>query len=158
MTRMNLRGTKLLYIILLTSLFSSCDSCETMGAYELGNNLVLLEGDKLSDRIIVNCSGRSYGCCQGGSFIVPRSYEDKRNHYVETAKSNDQWIVAKSIQSTNNEKLQHYWIIDKQFNLDNVDCSSVRCDSIIQTYVTGPLVYEDFQEQVERLSINLKIE
>ena len=116
-----------------------------------------MEGDGLEDRTIVNYSGRSYGCCRGGQYIIPKTYEDHYYEYVETAKSNDQWIVAKSIQSTNNEKLQHYWIIDKQFNLDNVDCSSVRCDSIIQTYVTRPLAYEDFQEQVERLAINLEI-
>lgn len=152
------------FLIFGVAFFRSCDVCDFEGAHELGNNLVLLEGDRLEDRIIVRCTGRdkSSGCCRGGEYVIPK-YEahfskGRYNEYVEAAKSNGQWIVAKSVRLLDEEKPQQYWIIDKGFNLDGVDCSEVDCDSIVQSYVTGPLEHENFLEQLERLKIDLKID
>lgn len=144
-------------IILVVFLFSSCDLCDIMGAYELGNNLVLLEGDKLEDRIIVRCTGRSQGCCRGGSFVIPTSYEDKYNHYVESVESNEQWVIAKSIRLMDEKQLQQYWIINKDFDLSGFDCSTFNCDSVVQLQVIGPLEHESFLEKVEQLRVNLEI-
>ena len=147
-----------------TVLFRSCDNvCDFEGAHELGNNLILFEGDRLEDRIIIRCVGRDEisGCCRGGVQVIP-SYEEhyregKYNEYIEAAKSNDQWIVAKSIRLLDKERPEQYWIISKEFNLEGVDCSKVSCDSIIQLSIVGPLGHEEFLEQKKRLNVNLKI-
>ena len=64
------------------------------GDNNLGDNFSLLDGDKIEDRVIVYCSGRSAGGCVAGTPIVPvySRHIDKDGHfaeYVETAKAND---------------------------------------------------------------------
>ena len=65
-----------------------CFNCANWGAHELGNNLVLLGGDRIEDRVIVYCTGRSSSdCCNGGSFVLP-VYKDhmikgKYNYFVK---------------------------------------------------------------------------
>ena len=137
-------------------LFVSC-VCELFGSHELGNNIVLLEGDRPEDRIIVYCTGRSGGCCSGGVSIIP-TYEnhikqDMYNEYVEGAKSNNKWIIARSYRIL--EKSHKFWIINKNFNIDSLDCNKIDCDSVIQSHVIGPLDSLIFLEKVKELDVNL---
>lgn len=127
----------------------------------LGGNLTIFEGDKLEDRVIVYCTGYSFGSCKAGIYVVPtyeKHYDEKGNYaeYVETAKSNEIWIIAKTIQINGNK--ENYWIISKDFSLENIDCNKVSCDSIIQSHVIGALNYQEFSAKKKELGINLKLE
>jgi hypothetical protein len=129
------------------------------GDNDLGDNFSLLEGDRTEDRVIVYCSGRSAGACIAGTFIVP-SYSrhmDTNGHYaeyVETAKSNDNFIIART--NVLNEKKANYWIINKDFEIAN--CDNINCDSIIQSHVLGPLNLSEFQKKASELNIDLKFD
>jgi hypothetical protein len=129
------------------------------GDNELGDNFSLLEGDRAEDRVIVYCSGRSAGACVAGTFIVP-SYsrhmdtDGRYAEYVETAKSNSEFIIAKTKQIK--AKRANYWIINKDFQISN--CDNNNCDSIIQSHVLGPLDQSEFQQKTSELKINLKFD
>ncbi len=129
------------------------------GDNDLGNNFSLMEGDRTEDRIIVYCSGRSAGACMAGTPIVPvySRHMDSGGHYaeyVETAKSNDNFIIAKTLQVK--DKRANYWIINKDFSIAN--CDKISCDSIIQSHVFGPLDKNEFQKRTSELKINLKFD
>jgi hypothetical protein len=129
------------------------------GDNDLGDNFSLLEGDRTEDRVIVYCSGRSAGACMAGTFIVP-SYsrhmdaDGRYAEYVETAKSNEEFIIAKTTQLK--DKRANYWIINKDFKIDN--CDNINCDSIIQSHVSGPLDQSEFQKKTSELKIDLKFD
>jgi hypothetical protein len=145
--------------ILLQLLVLFVVSCNAIwGDHSLGNNLSLLEGDKTEDRIIVYCSGRSWGVCFTGITVIPvynRQYDSNGNYaeYVESAKSNSKWVIVKTYQKI--AKQENYWIISKDFNLENVDCSQVNCDSILQSHVKGPMTQTGFRDTVHLLNIGL---
>lgn len=125
---------------------------------DLGNNFSLLEGDKTEDRIIVLCNGRSAGTCYTGTPVVPiySRHMDSSGHYaeyVEIAKSNNDFIVAKTLQIK--AKRVNYWIINKSFSIDN--CDKINCDSIIQLHVLGPFEHNEFQRKASELKIKLQI-
>ena len=147
-------------VIGIFAIVTSIDSCsEFFGNHSLGNNFSLLEGDKIEDRIIVYCAGKEENECNGGTFVVPR-YKDhmingKYAEYVETAKSNNNWIIAKTFQM--HAKLEKYWIINKKFNIANLNCDKINCDSIIQSQVIGPLNINEFQEKTKKLKIDLSL-
>lgn len=129
------------------------------GDNDLGDNFSLLEGDRTEDRVIVYCSGRSVGACIAGTFIVPSylRHMDTNGHYaeyVETAKSNDDFIIAKTNQIK--DKKANYWIINKDLEIAN--CDNIDCDSIIQSHVLGPLDQSEFQIKTSELKINLKFD
>lgn len=145
----------------VTFLITSCNWWkEAWGDHSLGNNLSLLEGDKEEDRIIVFCSGESAGACQGGISVVPTysKHMDRGKYaeYVETAKANEKWVIVKTHRIE--EKKDNYWLINKNFNIENIDCDKVDCDSLLQTYVTGPLDYSRFIEKKDSLKIDLSFE
>jgi len=135
-------------------------SCRQMwGDNDLGDNFSLLEGDRTEDRVIVYCNGRSGGACYIGTFIVPvysRHYDSAGHYaeYVETAKSNDDFIIARTLHIS--DKKKNYWIINKSFSLDN--CDTKNCDSIIQSNVIGPLDYSQFKAKQGELDINLQFD
>lgn len=145
-----IKRTSLPTFVLLTAI-----SCGRLwGDNDLGDNFSLLEGDRAEDRVIVYCSGRSAGACTGGTFIVPvySRHIDKNGHYaeyVEAAKSNDKFIIARTIQLK--EETKNYWIIYKDLNVYN--CNDILCDS---TEVLGPLNETEFIKKTADLSINLK--
>jgi hypothetical protein len=62
-------------------------------------------------------------------------------------------VIAKTYQIQ--KKQENYWIISKDFNIENVDCSKANCDSILQGHVTGPLSLSEFQNKLQALDINL---
>lgn len=140
--------------ILPTFILLTAISCGRLwGDYDLGDNFSLLEGDRIEDRVIVYCSGRSAGACTGGTLIVPvySRHMDKNGHYaeyVETAKSNDNFIIAQTIQLEDETK--NYWIIYKDLNVDN--CNEMLCDS---AKVIGPLNETEFRTKTADLSIDL---
>ena len=133
-------------------------SCNEMwGHHPLGNHLSLLEGDKKEDRIIVYCSNEG-GTCYGGIPVVPtynRQFDEKGRYaeYVQRAVSNKNWVIAETLQIKNKQK--KYWIIKKAFDIEDVNCKKINCDSIIQTYVTGPLSILEFQAETKKLNIDL---
>src|SRR5690606_36496807 len=104
---------------------------------------------------LVYCSRYDIGGCIAGIYILPTS-DNKYSMYVKTAKSNDKWVIAKTIQIKDNK--ENYWIISKDFSLENVDCNNVSCDSIIQSHVTGALNYQEFTARKKELGIPLKFE
>jgi hypothetical protein len=136
-------------------------SCNGMwGDHPLGNHLSLLEGDKKEDRIIVYCSD-DVGTCYGGIPVVPtynRQFDEEGRYaeYVQRAVSNKNWVIAETLQTKNKQK--NYWIIKKAFHIEDVDCKKINCDSIIQTYVTGPLSILEFQAETKKLNIDLGFE
>jgi len=141
----------------MISLFiSSCDWWSGIwGNHPLGSHLSLWDGDKKEDRAIVYCEGN----CHGGILVVPiysRQFDEKGNYaeYVETVASNKKWIIVKTYQIR--EKKENYWIISKDFDITNLDCSKANCDSILQSYVTGPLNLTDFKIKLETLNIDLR--
>ncbi len=146
-----------LVIGVFTFIISAISCREFFGDHPLGNNFSLLDGDKKEDRIIVYCAGNEENECNGGIFVIPR-YRDhmlngKYAEYVETAKSNNDWIIAKSFQM--NYRQEKYWIINKNFNIKNLDCDKTNCDSIIQSHVIGPLNINEFQEKIKKFRIDL---
>lgn len=141
------------FLILYLFLLLGCSSAK------LGNGIYLLDGDRLEDRIIVKCTGWSFNDCIAGTYLIPRSYNDhfdSHGHYaayVETAKSNRNWIIAKTIQVK--DKKESYWIISKDFKINLDNCDKINCDSIIQSHVTGPLSLNEFKNKIKGLNINL---
>src|SRR6266498_5477928 len=128
----------LLNIVALTSILSSCTS------NNLGDNIYLLEGDRKEDRIIVECTGKSFGDCVAGRYLIPRSYEEHFNNgnyseFVDKVKTNSDYIIATTI-SVNNDK-KKYWIIDKK-------SKSLRgYKENIHFFVLGPLDFNSFLEE-----------
>lgn len=141
--------------VLTTFVLLTAISCgRPWGDNDLGDNFSLLEGDKTEDRVIVYCSGRSVGACTGGTFIVPvySRHMDKDGHYaeyVETAKSNDEFIIARTIQLK--DEIKNYWIVYKDLNVSS--CNEMNCDS---TKVIGPLNEGEFSKKVADLNIDLE--
>jgi len=135
--------------------FCSCGR-QLWGDNDLGDNFSLLEGDRIEDRTIVYCSGRSGGACMAGTAVVPvySRHMDTDGHYaeyVETAKSNDHFIIAKTSQVK--DKGVNYWIINKGFSIDN--CDKLNCDSIIQSHVFGPFDKAEFEKKTSELKLDL---
>jgi len=96
----------------LIGLLSSCNSDN------LGDNIYLLEGDRREDRVIVQCTGKSFGDCIAGTYLIPMAYEehfDKNGDYskfVDSVKSDNDYVIATTISVSNGIKT--YWIIDKK--------------------------------------------
>jgi uncharacterized protein (DUF1015 family) len=89
-----------------------------------------------------------------GTPIVPvySRHMDSDGHYteyVETAKSNDNFIIAKTLLVK--DKRENFWIIDKGFSIDN--CGKINCDSVIQSHVFGPLDKNEFQKKASELKL-----
>ena len=141
----------ILYLILF--LLGSCNAIS--GEYSLGNHLSLWDNDKNEERIIVYCEGD----CNGGIYVVPtyeRHYDSDKQHvaeYVEKATSNKKWVIAKTIRVK--EKMEAYYIINKDFDITGVDCAKANCDSILQSHVIGPMNIIVFKKEKNRLNITL---
>ncbi|MBS0027948.1 hypothetical protein ACTJJ0_04750 [Chitinophaga sp. 22321] len=146
--------------LLFTLLLNACD-CGIWGAHDLGDKLTLLEGDKTEDRIIVYCTDKSGECCRGGISVVPsqeRHYDTNGNYaeYVLTAKSNEKFVVTKTIQLK--DKKENYWVISKGFNIMDLNCDKINCDSIIQSHIIGPLDSNAFENKMKELKIDLTLD
>ena len=143
-------------LLILPILFNSCGNCKSWGDNNLGGELTLLEGDKINDRIIIYCIGRESPkeCCTGGMPVIP-SREDEFVDYIETAKYNDKWIIAKSIGF---DKAEKYWYIDKSFDTSwEYDDGGVFYNRV-QNHVFGPFDKTTFSKELKEKNINLTFE
>ena len=127
-------------------------SCNELYNHPLGNNLSIWDGDKKEDKVIVYCTGN----CHGGIYMVPtydRHYDSRGNYaeYLETADSDKKWVIAKTLLIKENK--ENYWIISKDFDIDDLDCGKVNCDSILQRHVVGPLSLNEFKDRKRTLGI-----
>lgn len=111
----------------------------------LGGGIYLLEGDRIEDRIIVKCTGKSFSDCIAGEYLIPRSYYDhfdSNGHYlqyVKDVKSGKSYINATSILIKTNEK--KYWVIIKNSKPSNE--------------IIGPLDYDMFKAELKKNNIKL---
>ena len=132
-------------VVTMITVLSGCDS------NSLGDNIYLLEGDRKEDRIIVECTGKSFGDCKGGTYLIPRSYEEhfhdgKYSEFVDKVKSDDDYVIACTIGVNNDVK--RYWVIDKKKKRSHGTDDN-------HSYVSGPFDYNSFLE--ERRKNNIKI-
>jgi hypothetical protein len=145
---------KQLIIILIASisLISNCSCGALWGAYDLGNRLTLFEGNNSESRQIIYCTGYSGGACISGIPVIP-SRQDTVTSYIVAAKSNTDWVIAKSKQVRGQEDM--YWIISKKFSIEGLNCDNGICDSILQSKVSGPFELTQFKDRLSELKINL---
>ena len=140
---------------------SSCNLwSDIWGNHTLGNNLSLWEGDNDKDKVIVYCTSQSNGACISGILVVPSTTRHMVNgkyaEYIKQVASNKKWVLAKTLQIKENK--DNYYIINKSFNIENLDFAKVNCDSILQGYVIGPLTIDDYKIKKQSLSINFDFE
>ena len=140
-------------LLLMALITYSCNYCKLFGDNKLGENFSLLEGDKIEDRLIVYCTGKSGGCCYTGVPVIP-SQSDSTFSYVADAISNSKWIIAKTISE---DMTDSYWIINKDFEVEFQYDDDGEFENIIQSHVTGPLDLSSFQKKKEELEIDLTI-
>ena len=140
-------------LIMMAFILPSCNYCKLFGDNKLGDNFSLLEGDKIGDRVIVYCTGKSGRCCHAGIPVIPYR-SDSTSSYVADAISNDKWIIAITINKTMSES---YWIINKDFKAEFQYDDDGKFESVIQSHVTGPLDLSSFQKKKEELEIDLTI-
>jgi hypothetical protein len=126
-------------------------SCNFLANNNLGNNFSLLEGDKMEDRIIVYCTGESFGSCYSGVPVIP-SREDTLTLYVIEAKSDADWIIVKT-KST--DKTIKYWVVDKRFKMKFEYDDEGKFYEFIQKQVIGPYEKDEFNNQLKDRNINL---
>ena len=124
------------YILGLIFVFSGTACRQFFGDTSLGHNFHLLGGDRKEDRIIVYSTNKDY-ITYSGINVVPYSERQFDNgayyEYVEYASSNAKWIIARTYVTRDHNS--YYYIINKDLNLDNLDCNNVNCDSIIKAHV-----------------------
>ena len=150
--------TFLLTLFSMIVLFLGCFNCANWGAHELGNNLVLLGGDRIEDRVIVYCTGRSSSdCCNGGSFVLP-VYKDhmingKYNYFVKRVNYSDEWIIAELV-NAKTESIR-YGLINLYFEDDESDLREGQTTKIIDHKVIWPLSLKDFLNIKDSLNIEL---
>ncbi len=158
LTDLEMKFSYYFIVLLFLCILSSCNYCESFGSYELGSNLVLLDGDRLEDRIIVRCTNRSSGCCGGGEYILP-TYEEHYNlngkyrEYVLQAKSDEKWIIVQT--KIIEDDVHRYWFIDKSFSVDSLDCYQVNCSEVILENRFGPFSKSDFSNLIKIKEIQL---
>ena len=100
---------------------------------------------------IVQGTGRT---CSGGSPVIP--HEHPREVYVKSAKANDRWVIVKAL-TTESDKLCYY-LIDKSFNIKNLDWEIVNCDSIIQSHIISTFDSISFEKILKDKNIGLKFD
>ena len=88
---------------------------EFNGSYSLGNNIYMIEWDG-GGKMIVNGTTIEGNTCYSGQPLIP-TYENQYDsignfaEYVVDAKSDDNWIIAKTSNHINNQR--KYYIINK---------------------------------------------
>lgn len=112
---------------------------------DLGKNIYVLEGDRVQDKIIVYCTGKSFGDCISGSYLIPKSYNehfDSSGHYkeyVDDVAYNNKYIIATTFFIR--EQKKRYWLITKNADRDK--------------FILGPLDYEKFLLEKKERGITL---
>jgi hypothetical protein len=133
-----------LFCFLFLLSFTSCDSfCLGGKEKKLGNNFRLINED-IYNVYILYCTSK--GCCDTGFSVIPSKIE-KFNY-------NNKWIIAKSV---NKDRLDNYWIVNKDFEVDLSNCDNISCDSIIKSNIFGPFNRSEFKEKKSVLKINIDL-
>jgi len=132
-------------MIILIGILPSCNS------NNLGDNIYLLEGDRREDRIIVECTGKSFGDCIAGEYLVPAAYEDtlkmENTQVVDSVKADNDHVIATTVSISNG--IKSYWIIDKKKKrLRNAKDNP-------HFFVLGPLDFSSFSKQKRKNDIRL---
>ena len=123
------------------------------GSHSLGHNLYMLDWDG-GNKIIVYCSNPRGRTCYGGLSVIP-SNSNSSQLCVITAKSNERWVIVRAKQTQDNKNC--YYLINKDFNIDNLNCQNVNCDSMLQSYVVGPLDSIAFIKELMLKNVSLKL-
>lgn len=137
----------------------SCGSCEDYGSFDLGNDLVLLEGDRAEDRIIVLCNiiKRNNGCCNGGISIFPLYEEHMINGdyatYVDWVVFNEEWIIIKYSYLEYNYSDLHYILIDKKKLKDANSKDESYLKQVRETAI-GPINLHNLQDYILNYNID----
>jgi hypothetical protein len=149
-----------LYTLFLavTGSILSVSCSQAWGDNDLGDNLSLLEGDRREDRVVVYCTGRSGSTCTSGMRIVPSNSrymnsEGRYAEYADSAVADKKWVIVKTLVVGGTES--NYWIIEKGFTLEGLNCDVIKCDSILQCRVRGPFSQDEFEKQKNVLRVDL---
>jgi hypothetical protein len=140
------RSCFLIKLVAVASVISSCNS------NNLGDNIYVLEGDRKEDRIIVECTGKSFGDCIAGDYLIPRTYAEhfdngEYSEFVDSAKANGDFIIASTVSVKSGTK--SYWIIDKKKKrLDRRNGGAL-------PFVLGPLDPKAFSRERKKRNIGL---
>jgi len=152
------------FAILCVIAIQSC--CKMSSSHSLGNGFALLEGDKLKDNAIIFCPPQNK-CCNGGAYVLP-TYENHYDNegqyveYIESAESNKNWIIVKSILVK--DKSPRFWIIDKKFILDSryedwplSEEDGRLFSEFIKSRIAGPFDFESFNNRLQELNIDINL-
>lgn len=130
-------------------------TCEDWGAEELGSNIVLFDGDREEDRVIILCVGRDSlsGCCKSGTYLLPTYAEHQREReylsYVDTAVVNESWVTARIF---NREKTTtEYWLLFSGGVYANP--AGLNTNIVMGYTRIGPLTAENYGKAVDILGI-----
>ena len=110
--------TSVFVIIMLFIYVSDWIWPEYNGSYDLGNNIYMLEWDG-GGKIIVNGTTIEGNTCYSGEPLIP-TYENQYDsignfaEYVVDAKSDDNWVIAKTNNHISNQR--KYYILNKKYN------------------------------------------
>jgi len=132
-------------MIILIGILPSCNS------NNLGDNIYLLEGDRREDRIIVECTGKSFGDCIAGEYLVPAAYEEhfkngKYSEFVDSVKADNDHVIATTVSISNG--IKSYWIIDKKKKrLRNAKDNP-------HSFVLGPVDFSSFSKKREKMILD----
>ena len=104
-------------------------------------------------REIVYCTKHKGNTCYVGIPLIP-AISSKGISVIE-AKSNDEWVIVKALNNALSEK-NCFYLIDKSFDIQNMDCRERDCDSIIQSYITYFDNEQDFENRLNDLGILIR--
>lgn len=149
----------LLFILLLPILIVVADYSskwlfpEWNGSYDLGNNLYMMAWER-DNNIIVYFFKKTGRTCYMGAPVIP--HNSPREVYVKSAKANKRWIIVKAI--TTETATHCYYLIDKSFDIKDLDCQKYNCDSIIQSHIIKYHNLEEFHEDLNNKRIDLSFD
>ena len=106
---------------------------EFNGSYSLGNNIYMIEWDG-GGKMIVNGTTIEGNTCYSGQPLIP-TYENQYDsignfaEYVVDAKSDDNWIIAKTSNHINNQR--KYYILNKKYNPNKMTVEDIISTKIV---------------------------
>ncbi|MBR3699053.1 MAG: hypothetical protein IKM85_05965 [Bacteroidales bacterium] len=102
------------------------------GKNRLGNNIYMVEDGKY--RAVVYCTKHKGNTCYVGIPMIPQISSDDIS--VITAESINNWIIVEAYHHHDGNKQMCYFLIDKTFDIKDLDCKECNCDSILQSHIT----------------------
>ena len=146
-------GFFIVYICFMTFAFAATWLWpDFYGSYSLGNNIYMLEWDG-GGKMIVNGTAIEGNTCYSGEPLIPiyeNQYDSIGNfaEYVVDAKSDDNWVIAKTSNHISNQR--KFYILNKKYNPNEMTV-----EDIINTQIES---YTDSSEFAKKcLSKEIKI-